>query len=227
MTPSPLAPDPETVKPTRQQAIAAGLMFYHGRPCKHCGGTKRYAKSGKCPCWSRRRYALQWSVDNPNRASVLEKQRKRVNHYYHKNLEKQRAYQRQWHNENVDREKANARQRAARKTDPERFRVYTKRRYEKNREAFFANNALRKTRWKAATPAWLKESGQHAAIIDLYKQAKLLGMHVDHDIPIAGCKLCGAMGLHVLANLRLMDPNINHRKRNRCGDCFNSLGRSG
>jgi hypothetical protein len=32
----------------RQKALASGETFYEGKPCRNCGGTKRYAKVAIC-----------------------------------------------------------------------------------------------------------------------------------------------------------------------------------
>lgn len=36
------------MKPTRAEAIKKGLVKYHGKPCKKCGGTARYTLNSAC-----------------------------------------------------------------------------------------------------------------------------------------------------------------------------------
>lgn len=36
------------MKPTRAEAIKQGLVKYHGKPCKKCGGTARYTLNSAC-----------------------------------------------------------------------------------------------------------------------------------------------------------------------------------
>jgi hypothetical protein len=88
-----------------------------------------------------------------------------------------------------------------------------------NREICREQSARWRSRGKAATPKWLKASGQHTDIRAFYKNAPA-GMHVDHDIPLAGCRRCGAFGLHVLANLQYLPAAVNDAKGNRCTACF-------
>lgn len=79
---------------------------------------------------------------------------------------------------------------------------------------------LRRLRRQCATPKWLAASGQSKAIAALYAKARKYGLVVDHDIPLVGCRECGAMGLHVMANLRLATKTDNLSKHARCSGCL-------
>jgi 5-methylcytosine-specific restriction endonuclease McrA len=69
---------------------------------------------------------------------------------------------------------------------------------------------------KQATPSWLSEWDQFH-ISEIYHLAVLrsaalgIDLHVDHIIPLRGKTACG---LHVPANLQLLEARQNIRKRN-------------
>ncbi len=48
-------------------------------------------------------------------------------------------------------------------------------------------------------------------------------MSIDHRVPLAGCKCCGAKGAHEPSNWALLPPELNSRKSNLCMDCFMAL----
>lgn len=89
--------------------------------------------------------------------------------------------------------------------------------------------------WREANPAAMasyantanakREVGAEASppdpMIDaVYADAKAAGQHVDHCIPLSGCRVCGAQGQHVLANLQIITPAENRSKGNRCMECW-------
>lgn len=75
-----------------------------------------------------------------------------------------------------------------------------------------ANNQARKASLVQATPAWADK----AAILVLYEKASVLSdrlgveFQVDHVVPLRGKTVCG---LHVPANLQLLEKTENHKKR--------------
>ena len=71
--------------------------------------------------------------------------------------------------------------------------------------------SLRRSGVGQATPAWADK----AAIKAIYVEARALGMHVDHIIPIKGKTVSG---LHVPANLQLLSRKENQKKGNRYAD---------
>lgn len=68
--------------------------------------------------------------------------------------------------------------------------------------------SLRQRRLKLCTPPWMTKD----QFRDIYLEAKLNGMNVDHIIPIKHDKVCG---LHVPWNLQLLSKAENSRKSNQ------------
>lgn len=67
---------------------------------------------------------------------------------------------------------------------------------------------LRKVGQKQALVSW----ADMEKIAELYSKGKLLGMDVDHIIPLKHPLVCG---LHVEDNLQLLSPEENNKKRNK------------
>ena len=140
--------------------------------------------------------------------------------YRAQNKEKLQEFFREHYLKNADEKKAKSREWAAknkqRKT--EIGRAY----YEANKDAVLetgakwkrdnrdkvnASNRARDRRVRHATPKW----ADRKAIRQIYLQAQHLGKEVDHIAPIKNDIVCG---LHVPANLRLIDPIENRKKGN-------------
>lgn len=103
------------------------------------------------------------------------------------------------------RDQANAKRRAkyVREVATQRARAWRHRNPEKARYML----AIRRARKMSATPPWADK----AAILSIYKEAALRGLHVDHIVPLKNSIVCG---LHVHYNLQLLDPQENMKKRN-------------
>ena len=54
---------------------------------------------------------------------------------------------------------------------------------------------------------------------EMKRRAALRGMTVDHIVPIAGCRICGSLGLHEPANWQIISGSDNASKGNRCENC--------
>ena len=67
---------------------------------------------------------------------------------------------------------------------------------------------LRKVGQRQALVSW----ADMGIIAELYSKGKLLGMDVDHIIPLKHPLVCG---LHVQDNLQLLSPEENNKKRNK------------
>lgn len=77
-----------------------------------------------------------------------------------------------------------------------------------NREQARSQVNARRARVKQATPPWLDIS----TLLPIYKEAQILGLEVDHIIPINHPSICG---LHVPWNLQLLTHEDNLSKGNR------------
>ena len=77
-----------------------------------------------------------------------------------------------------------------------------------NRAKYNSYEAKRRARLLSATVDWANQ----AAINLIYKEARLLGMEVDHIIPLQGVDVCG---LHCEDNLQLLTSTENRSKGNR------------
>ena len=77
-----------------------------------------------------------------------------------------------------------------------------------NSEKINAKIAKRRANKLQATPVWAELD----LIKTVYVKAKQYGFEVDHVIPLQGKNVCG---LHVWANLQLLDRSINSSKGNK------------
>jgi len=53
----------QPIAANRQEALAAGFVFFIGKECKHCNGAKRYASNGNCVGCSKKRNRVR---EHPN-----------------------------------------------------------------------------------------------------------------------------------------------------------------
>lgn len=153
------------------------------------------------------------------------------------------AKAREWFRLNPERAKAAARSRYAVAPGPilaaQKFRDPNRstKRYRKNPEHAKAQalssaarhpgtrraiDAKRRSKKRNACPAWLTAE-QLAEIRVICRSAKVGGRHVDHIIPLAGCRVCKAHGLHVPWNLQILSASENASKRNLCQDCWDAV----
>lgn len=166
---------------------------------------------------ARRRYAAnpakkqaankEWDVANPDkrraiRLAWLKRNPDKANRWANENPERHRELTRRWQAQNR-----------------ERHEEARKKWREENRPKVAAKDARRRATEKAAMPAQMSAEDK-ARIEDMYRQARRLGMTVDHIVPIAGCRCCGARGTHEPDNLQLMPSGENKAKRDRCQTCW-------
>jgi hypothetical protein len=131
--------------------------------------------------------------------------------------EKRKAIARQWFENNREQAAANAAR--WQKANPERTCQKTKRWQRANPGQVNAGSSIRRARKRQVVPVWLS-AGHRAEIAAFFTRAKREGVTVDHIVPIAGCRCCGAQGLHVPWNMQLLTPAENASKNNRCQDCY-------
>lgn len=112
------------------------------------------------------------------------------------------------------------------KKNPNRERSYTKGKREKRLEHYKAMDAAKVRRFRARHPGvGLKDKAERRAVMQrapiwadkpaisvVYRKARELGMAVDHIVPLKHPLVCG---LHVWANLQLLDRTLNSSKGNR------------
>lgn len=77
-----------------------------------------------------------------------------------------------------------------------------------NAASIASRNAARRALSTKATPKWANKD----EINRIYAEAKRLGVHVDHIVPLNNPMVCG---LHVEANLQLLSATENIRKGNK------------
>lgn len=122
--------------------------------------------------------------------------------YYLRNRERELARNAAWVAANPAR--SSEIKRAWRARNPDADREY----YEANKPARRAIRDAYRARCRQAMPAWVDRK----EILTIYREAKRLGLSVDHIMPLKGANFSG---LHVPWNLQLMPLPENVRKGNR------------
>ena len=122
--------------------------------------------------------------------------------YYLANKDRENARVAAWYAANSDR--GAEIKRAYRARNPNRDREY----YEANKERSYAQRDAYRRRCKEAMPPWT----DRREILAVYKEAKRLGLSVDHIVPLHNPEVCG---LHVPWNLQIMSLADNIRKGNK------------
>lgn len=98
----------------------------------------------------------------------------------------------------------------------------------KNPEKILAIVNARRARKLNAT-SLRRVSGEQKRIEAVHKKARRLTIEtgtnyvVDHIVPLAPCRVCGACGLHESDNLQIMTAKENSSKGNRCQNCWRPL----
>ena len=133
-------------------------------------------------------------------AKARRKAQKRA--YYAANRSRELARTAAWCSANPERSAEIKRE--WRNRNPEADRKY----YERNKERSYAQRDAYRRRCKEAMPEWV----DRRAILDVYKEAKRLGLSVDHIVPLHNPTVCG---LHVPWNLQLLPLEDNIRKGNK------------
>lgn len=199
--------------------------------CTKCGINKERSEFARC---ARERDGLQFKCKlceaiyrNENKAACLTRSRlsrlKKIDHYLAvarayasqrraaglatvPTKEQSSAKQRRWRAVNHERALSIARKSRAKRMGSQ---LAESRAWKKaNHAACIAQNAKRRADKIRATPPW----ADLAAIKEIYKRARRAGKAVDHIVPLRGKTVCG---LHVAANLQLLDKPKNSSKGNR------------
>jgi hypothetical protein len=86
-----------------------------------------------------------------------------------------------------------------------------------------ASWAARRARQRNATG---DSAATRRAFAELSREAKRLGLVIDHVVPLAGCRVCGERGAHEPSNWAMLPDSVNASKGNRCMSCYmGDLGR--
>lgn len=173
----------------RNRAKASGYSSY----CKICMSdcTKNMSEEKQR---ARRAKQKEWTKSNPDRVNKAQKRyQAKFENFYEEKIKPRKYY--------LNRPKRTCRKEEGR------------RRYQNNKEYFYAKAAERRALKNKAIPPWADLD----AIRSLYAEARKRNeageaVHVDHIVPLRGETVCG---LHVLANLRIVSAAENRSKNNR------------
>lgn len=191
--------------------------------CSRCGKTKpltefhkrKASKDGLCPICKPCAIvkSQKWYSENIERKKAFDREynktpeRKARQFAYRETVRaRESARTKAWYEANKER---------ARKYHSERFLRDKNKLYQKARE-WKKNNPGKVNSWTAArraarhlaTPPWANLD----EIKMKYVEAKKMGLHVDHVIPLKSKLVCG---LHVEGNLQLLHPLDNFKKSNK------------
>lgn len=197
------------------------------KKCNKCGADKPldqfYPKRGKCkPCLNEQYRELKaaWVKEdrkrNPEKYAAYEQRKRAKIKSSPELLAKEQARQRDKQKRAylADPEKLRERRRqyhaAHRDASNEAARQYKKRNPDKIKELNLKWNHIDRAARKLRVPAWLTDEDR-VMMTSMYREARRLGLHVDHIVPLQG-KLVS--GLHVPQNLQLLHPSENCSKKN-------------
>lgn len=181
-----------------RQAVVHGAEELHR--CTKCGELKPAAgfyirENGKRRTDCKKCHAIKGRAwVEKNRAKRLEAALK----YYRNNKDKSR----EWKRRNSFRAKQWDRE------HPVEVRAMKAKWAKAHPEKVCADANYRRTVKLKATPAWVRR----AALDSIYAEADRLGLEVDHIIPLRHPLVCG---LHVPANLQIIDQSTNRKKSNK------------
>ncbi len=211
---------------TADEAKSLGLKrYFTGEPCVHghvaerslrgecieCRKRRRNTESGKAGVKRRNRkfYENMTPEQEAVRAKWAEDNREArlayMSQYAKDNREQRNERQREWREKNPGANAAHRHKHYA--ANPEKHRAGVRAWELANPGAKRALTAKRRAAQKMATPAW----ADHKKIAAIYAEAARQGLHVDHEIPLAGELVCG---LHVETNLQLLTKQANSAKSN-------------
>lgn len=200
--------------------MSKAAKFFSGRPCKRGHMSERLVSSGAC-CECQKQ--LNDAIYSLRREAIV----KQVAAYRVANPEKVKAVRKRYIAENSDavktrdrqrfvgarRENAVARLRAWNEANPERMKLRVEAWAKANPGKRNASTAKYRAQRLQATAPW----ADHDLINSMYELARIyndytpLDVHVDHEIPLQGKKVCG---LHVHNNLQIIDAYRNRAKSN-------------
>lgn len=185
---------------------------YQARLCDECGPIVRRERA-------RRDYRgdREQSRRRKSREAILEYQRRYRE--AHRDARREYDHQRYW-GENGEAERARLQRYRGRPAVRARRREQERQRRQENPHLVALCKARRQFREFDQCPVWAGELTANFEAI--YAEAREMGprYEVDHMAPLAGCRDCGVVGLHVPWNLQIISATENSAKHNRCVDCW-------
>jgi len=153
-----------------------------------------------------------------NRARLRETNRA----YYAANKERRNAQMRSYREAHPEKLRTYELERRAHKTAMAReYRLRNQERIKQQRKgyhaAILAGNQRRRARRTRQCPAWARSDPRIEALFQIAAWLRNRGddVHVDHVFPLKPKRLDDPRGLHVYANLRIVDASTNTQKNNR------------
>lgn len=172
---------------------------YHGKPCKKCGGTERYACNNRCVVCSK---AAVRAYDKKHAADRL-------------------AYRQRYRAANVERvrEWARASMRRQRDKNPEKFRARDRARYAAGYRMPRSAKTSAQRKREAGKRQQVCACCNAQAFNEVYARAAEAGLQVDHVVPLA------LGGQHCCKNLQLLTEQAHKEKTKRDRDAMRAVRR--
>ena len=189
---------------TRKEAKELGLTkYFTGNPCIHGHISERRVQNSVCVECKKIKYRQYCEKNNQHYKGYHKR-------YREENKERISQYHKQHGKQYCEKNKGRIKQykEQYREKNKEKIQQYSKQYRENNKEIRMLRNKTRQRRFRRATPPWANLN----RIMGIYREAKELGMHVDHVIPLNGKNVSG---LHVETNLQIMEPIKNLKKSNK------------
>lgn len=161
-------------------------------------GKSRLINCKKC----RNKANIQYAIDNKSKVYKRQEEWRKNNH------DKVKACRARTKLKNRDSIREKDKEYRSRKDVRKARRKYEREYYHKNREKMIAISCAYDSRVRKARPKWQCQK----EINNYYKKAKMLGMEVDHIVPITSNVVCG---LHCLDNFQMLTRSENARKSNK------------
>lgn len=180
--------------------------------CSKCGKIKevnidnlhkdRIAKSNKMLMCKTCRVKMCYELtDKPS-------QKERHKKWREENKDKIAEYKRNYVSNNLDKISLKDKEYRSRIEFRTKRREYEREYYKQNRSKMIALSCAYDSRVRAARPAWQDQK----CINEYYKNAKILGLEVDHIVPVTSDLVCG---LHCIDNFQMLTRKENASKGNR------------
>jgi len=183
----------------------------------HANKQAKDGKASNCKC-CRKISQENWRLKSNYNKSYYDKNsdiiKKRASQYKKDNPEKVKQVRREYYQNN--RATIDSKNKKWAKDNRERSREI-KKKYEKNNpEVKLKSSIDRRAKERLSTPEWSESSKIRTLMQKCKELSRLTGKvyHIDHIEPIRGKNVCG---LHVWANLQILEDDLNYKKSNKEG----------